>query len=86
MDNLGWWEATDAEHLRVFVTLFAHESLDAINATIGQFHQDSEWMAIEKQMETNGPLRSGATSYKLTPVSFSPLKSSCMFGKELYAS
>jgi hypothetical protein len=59
----------------VFVTLFAHDSLGGINATIGQFHQDGEWMAIEKQTEADRTLRSGdATSYQLTPVSFSPLK------------
>jgi sugar lactone lactonase YvrE len=74
MDNLGWWEATDAEHPRVFVTLFAHESLEAIHATIGKFHQDSEWLAIEKKSESEGPLRSGVTSFKLVPASFSPIK------------
>jgi hypothetical protein len=74
MDNLGWWEATDAEHPRIFMTLLAHESLDAVNTTIEKYHQDSEWIAIEKESESDGPLRSGVLSYKLVPASFSPLK------------
>jgi sugar lactone lactonase YvrE len=74
MDSLGWWEATDTEHPGVFVTLFAHENLEAINRSIGQFHQDGEWIAIEKQSESNGPLRTGVTAYKLVPTSFSPIK------------
>jgi len=74
MDNLGWWEATDTEHAGVMATLFAHESLDAINATIGAFHRDEEWIRIEKETEANGKLRTGATAYKLVPADFSPLK------------
>jgi sugar lactone lactonase YvrE len=74
MDNLGWWEATDAEHPRVLIALLAHESLDAINATIGRFHQDIEWIIIEKATESNGPLRSGVIAFKLVPTRFSPIK------------
>lgn len=74
MDNLGWWEATDADHTGVMATLFAHESLDAINATIGAFHRDEEWIRIEKETEAGGKLRTGATAYKLTPVDFSALQ------------
>ncbi len=74
MDNLGWWEATDADHTGVMATLFAHESLDAINATIGAFHRDQEWIRIEKETEANGKLRTGATAFKLVPANFSPIK------------
>jgi hypothetical protein len=74
MDNLGWWEATDAEHPGVLVALLAHESFDAISATIGRFHQDNEWISIEKATESHGPLRSGVAAYKLVPADFSPLK------------
>jgi hypothetical protein len=74
MDNLGWWEATDAEHAAVIATLFAHESLDAINQTIGGFHRDAEWLRIEKETEAEGKLRAGVTAYKLVPADFSPLK------------
>lgn len=74
MDNLGWWEATDTEHADVMATLFAHESLDAINATIGAFHRDEEWIRIEKETEAGGKLRSSVTAYKLTPTDFSAIK------------
>lgn len=74
MENLGCSDATDAEHIGVMARLFAHESLDAINVTIGAFHRDEEWNRIEKETEANGKLRSGVTAYKLTPTDFSTLK------------
>ncbi len=74
MDNLGWWEATDAGHAGVMVTLFAHNNLAGITATITKFHQDEEWIRIEKETEAGGKLRSGVTAYKLVPADFSPIK------------
>jgi gluconolactonase len=74
MDNLGWWEATGEGQAAIMVTLFAHESVDAINSTIGAFHKDEEWIAIEKETEAGGKLRTAARAYKLLPTDFSPIK------------
>lgn len=74
MKNRGWWEAVDAEHPGVMATLFAHESFEAIAASIGAFHQDEEWIRIEKETEAGGKLRTSVTTYKLVPVDFSSIK------------
>lgn len=74
MDNLGWWEATDAEHAGVMVTLFAHENFAGITATIAKFHKDKEWLRIERETEAGGKLRSGVSAYKLVPADFSQIK------------
>lgn len=74
MDNLGWWEATDAAHTGVMATLFAHESLIAINTTIGAFHRDAEWLRIEKETEADGKLRTSITACQLEATDFSPIK------------
>ena len=76
LHSLGWWvaEKKDADGHDQFVGLFAGASLDAIQKSIGAFHQDAEWLRIEKETETDGKLRSGVQAFKMTPADFSSLK------------
>lgn len=76
LHSVGWWvaEAKDADGNDQFVCLLAGESIQAIHSAIGEFHQDSDWIRIEKETEANGKLRSGVISYKLIPTDFSLLK------------
>jgi hypothetical protein len=74
MTSLGSWEATDPEHGGIMVTLFAHESNAAIDATIAAFHKDPEWQRIEAETEAGGKLRTNLTAFRLVPATFSPVK------------
>ena len=56
------------------VCLLAGESIPAILKSISEFHQDAEWIRVEKEIEVNGKLRSGVVAYKLTATDFSSLK------------
>ena len=74
LHSAGWWvaEQKDADGNDQFVYLLAGESIPAIEKSIDDFHQDAEWLRVEKETEANGKLRSGLTAYKLTPTGFSP--------------
>lgn len=74
--SVGWWvgDRKDADGNALFVCLLAGESPAALQAAIVAFHQDPDWRRVEKDTETDGPLRSAVTAYKLTPTEFSPLK------------
>jgi hypothetical protein len=76
LPSVGWWvaEQKDAAGNDQFVCLLAGESLPAILKSIGEFHQDADWIRIEKETEAGGKLRSGVIAYKLTPTDFSALK------------
>lgn len=76
LPSVGWWvaEQKDAAGNDQFVCLLAGESIPAILKSIGEFHQDADWIRIEKETEAGGKLRSGVTAYKLTPTDFSALK------------
>ena len=75
LHNVGWWvaEQKDAGGNDQFVCLLAGESISAIQKSIAAFHQDADWIRVEKT-EANGKLRSDVTAYKLTPTDFSALK------------
>jgi len=76
LHSVGWWvaEKKDADGNDQFVCLLAGMSIAAIETSISAFHQDPEWLRVEKETEANGKLRSGVTAYKLAPTGFSPLK------------
>ena len=76
LDCLGWWVAAtpDSNGQDRFVCLMAGESVASIQASITAFHQDPEWIGIEKETEAQGPLRSDLTIHRWTPTSFSPLR------------
>ena len=76
LHSVGWWvaEQLDAGGNDQFVCLLAGESISAIQKSIAAFHQDADWIRVEKETEANGKLRSGVTAYKLTPADFSALK------------
>jgi hypothetical protein len=76
LHSVGWWvaETKDADGNDQFVSLLAGESISAIQKFIASFHQDADWIRVEKETETNGKLRSGVPTYKLTPTDFSALK------------
>ena len=73
---IGWWvaEQKDAAGHEQFVCLLAGESVPAIQKSISEFHQDPEWIRVEKETEAGGKLRSAVTAYKLTPTEFSTLQ------------
>ncbi len=64
----------DADGNDQFISLLTGESVPAVQKSIGEFHQDADWIRVEKETETGGKLRSGVTAYKLTPTDFSNLK------------
>jgi hypothetical protein len=72
---VGWWVAKqkDADGNDPFVCLLAGESIPAIQRAITEFHQDPDWIRVEKETEAGGKLRSGVIAYKLTPTDFSVL-------------
>jgi NIPSNAP len=76
LDCLGWWvsDQKDAAGHDQFVCLLAGESLEAIQHSIAAFHQDPDWLRVEKETERDGKLRSGVTAFKLKPADFSPLQ------------
>ena len=76
LHSVGWWvaEKKDADGNDQFICLMAGESIPAILKSINEFHQDAEWLRVEKETEANGKLRSGVTAYKLTPADFSALR------------
>ena len=76
LHSAGWWvaEKKDADGNDQFVCLLAGESIPAILKSIGEFHQDADWVRVEKETEAGGKLRSGVVAYKLTPTDFSALK------------
>lgn len=71
--HVGWWvaEAKDAEGHEQFVCLLTAESFDALQKGIAEFHKDPDWQRVEKETESHGKLRSGVTSFKLTPIHIS---------------
>ena len=76
LHSIGWWvaEKKDADGNDQFICLLAGESIPAILKSISEFHQDADWIRVEKETEAGGKLRSGVTAYKLTPTDFSVLK------------
>jgi hypothetical protein len=76
LNCIGWWvaEQKDADDHDQFVCLLAGESLPSILRSIAEFHQDPDWIRVEKETEAGGRLRSGVTAFKLTPTDFSPLQ------------
>lgn len=76
LHSVGWWvaESKDAEGHDQFVCLLVGGSLASIQKSIREFHQDAEWIRVEKETEADGKLRSGVTAYKMTPADFSGLK------------
>ena len=76
LHSLGWWVADkkDADGHDQFICLLVGESLDAIQKSIGEFHNDAEWQRVEKETEKDGKLRSGVEAFKLTPADFSALR------------
>ena len=73
LHSIGWWvaEKKDAEGHDQFICLLSGESIAAIQKSIGEFHQDSEWQRVEKETEKDGKLRSGVEAFKLLPTDFS---------------
>ena len=76
LHSVGWWVADkkDADGNDQFICLLAGESIPAILKSISEFHQDADWVRVEKKTEAAGKLRSGVTAYKLTPTDFSTLR------------
>jgi len=76
LHSLGWWvtEKKDADGHNQFICLLAGESVEAIQKSISEFHQDPEWQRVEKETEKDGKLRSGVEAFKLLPADFSPIK------------
>jgi hypothetical protein len=76
LHSIGCWvaEKKDADGNDQLVCLLAGESNPAILKSISEFHQDADWIRVEKETEANGKLRSGVVAYKLTPTDFSVLK------------
>ena len=76
LHSVDWWvaEKKDADGHDQFICLLAGESIAAIQISIGEFHQDSEWQRVEKETEKDGKLRSGVEAFKLLPADFSPSK------------
>lgn len=76
LHSIGWWvaEKKDADRNYQFICLLAGENSPAILKSISEFHQDAEWVRVEKETEAGGKLRSGVTAYKLTPTDFSAIK------------
>ena len=76
LHSLGWWvaENKDADGHDQFVCLLAGESVEAIQKSIGEFHQDADWQRVEKEAEKGGKLRSGVEALKLIPADFSVIK------------
>ena len=74
--SLGWWvaEKKDADGHDQFVCLLAGENVEAIQKSIGEFHQDPEWQRVEKETERDGKLRRGVEAFTLKPAEFSALK------------
>ena len=76
LHSIGWWvaEKKDAEGHDQFICLLAGDSVQSIQKSISEFHQDAEWQRVEKDTEQDGKLRSGVTAHKLIPTDFSKLK------------
>ena len=76
MHSVGWWvaEQKDAEGHDQFICLLAGGSVESIQRSINEFHQDVEWIRVERETEANGKLRSSVTAFKMTPAPFSALK------------
>ena len=76
LHSVGWWvtEKKDAASHDQFICLLAGESLDSIQKSISEFHQDADWQRVEKETEKDGKLRSGVESFKLLRADFSPIK------------
>lgn len=76
LHTIGWWVSNkqDAAGHDQFVCLLAGGSVEAIQKSIAAFHNDANWLQVEKETEAKGKLRTGVTAYKLTPADFSALK------------
>ena len=51
-----------------------HETVEVIQKSISEFHQDADWQRVEKETERDGKLRSGVEAFKLRPADFSVIK------------
>ena len=76
LHSLGWWvaENKDADGHDQFVCLLAGYSVESIQKSISEFHQDADWQRIEKETERAGKLRSGVEAFKLRSADFSVIK------------
>ena len=76
LHSLGWWvaENKDADGHDQFVCLLAGKRVEAIQKSIGEFHQDADWQGVERETERDGKLRSGVEAFKLRPADFSVIK------------
>ena len=74
--SVGFWKADkkDKDGNDQVIVLLAGDSVEAINAGIARFHQDEEWLKIERETEKDGKLRSSVEAFKMLPTDFSPLK------------
>lgn len=73
LHSVGWWVADkkDADGNEPFVCLLAGESIAAIQKSISEFHQDSDWQRVEKETEQDGRLRRHVEAFKLKATDFS---------------
>jgi hypothetical protein len=73
---VGWWvaEQKDADGHDQFICLLAGRTVESIQKSISEFHQDADWIRVERESEANGKLRSAVTAYKMTPAPFSALR------------
>lgn len=74
LPSIGWWTPVEEKDRAKFVCLLAGPGLKEIERSIASFHADPEWLAVEKQTEAGGKLRTSVESFKMTPVDFSRLK------------
>lgn len=76
LHSIGWWASgqKDADGNDQFICLLAGESLASIQNSIREFHQDAEWIRVERETESGGKLRGGVIAHKLTATDFSALK------------
>lgn len=76
LHSVGWWvaEAKDADGHDRFVCLLAADDPKAIPRAITAFHQDADWLRVEKETESGGRLRDKVLALKLSPADFSRLK------------
>lgn len=76
LHSVGWWvaEQKDSDGHDQFICLLVGTSVASIQKAISAFHQDADWIRVERETESNGKLRSGVTAYKMTPAPFSALQ------------
>lgn len=76
LHSLGWWvsDKKDANGHDQFICLLAGESVETIQKSIGAFHQDADWLRVEKETEKDGKLRGKVEAFKMKAADFSKLK------------